>query len=44
MILESCVEEKGTRGKILGLGEKRRTIIRKKVNLAHTSELWIYHT
>jgi hypothetical protein len=33
MILESCVEEEGTRGKILGLGEKRNTVSQRKRTL-----------
>jgi hypothetical protein len=35
MSLESCVEERGTRGKIMVLGEKRIIVSQQKENLAH---------
>jgi hypothetical protein len=39
MNLESCMEEGGIKGKILGLGEKSRTVSQKYGNLVHKSEL-----
>jgi hypothetical protein len=35
MILESCAKEEGTRGKILGLGEKSSIVSQRKENLVH---------